>query len=418
MNKEKISKDYQNIDFDSFDDMLTEYHGGQLLLGVYNFGFERPSAIQAKSIIPISEGHDILAQAQSGSGKTGAFGIGILTRINPKEMYPQAIIMANTKDLAMQIAYVVEKIGIDIGVKVCLCIGGTIRDSEMNLGDAEKSHVLVCTPGRLGDLIDRDMDNRRSSIKLLDRLKILVLDEADILLGTDFRPQMQKIINSIPENSQICLFSATYPPEILKLTELFLNNPVKILVEKEKVSVDGIKNYFVSAGTDDNKYQILDELYRSVTVTQTVIFVNSVNKSMELTHRLRRDGHTVGVIHGKLDDTERNEVLRKYRLSQFRVLVATNVISRGIDIAQVGLIINYDVPQIAEEYIHRVGRSGRFGKVGVAITFVGKRREDKFKMENIERLYKIGFYELPELEEVNKYLNGGTSGYNFIEYTD
>ena len=205
MSETSKSKNYQDMDIDNFDYMLCEYHDVELLKGVYNFGFERPSAIQAKTIIPIAEGRDILAQAQSGSGKTGAFAIGILTRLNLKGIYPQAVIIANTRELATQISYVIEKIGHDMGVKVCLCIGGTTRDSSGNLYDAYSSHILIATPGRLIDLIERD-DNKRSTIKLLDRMKILVLDEADMLLSNEFIYQIRKVIEFIPTDSQICLF--------------------------------------------------------------------------------------------------------------------------------------------------------------------------------------------------------------------
>jgi len=407
---------YQELDFDNFDDFLCEYQEGELLKGVYAFGFERPSAIQAKTILPICNGKDILAQAQSGSGKTGAFGIGVLGRITLTDVYPQAIIIANTRELASQISYVVGKIGSRMGVKIALCIGGTSsgKDVMTNLNDAYESHILIGTPGRLVDLIERDERRRGRGAKLLDKLKLLVLDEADILLAEDFAPKIQQIISKIPRDSQICLFSATYPPDVLRLTENFLNNPIKILVEKEKISVETIKNYYVNVDYEENKYDVLVELYQKVSVCQAVIFVNSVNRAIELSNTLKKDGHAVGVIHSKLTDVERNEILKNFRLTQTRILVATDLISRGIDVQQVGLVINYDVPSEGEQYIHRVGRSGRFGKLGVAISFVTRHRLDVARMTNIEKKYNIEFAPLPGLDAVNHYLTG-LKGYNYID---
>lgn len=406
---------YQELDFDNFDDFLCEYQDGELIKGVYAFGFERPSIIQAKTILPICDGKDIIAQAQSGSGKTGAFGIGVLARIDLKDMHPQAIIIANTRELASQISYVVGKIGGRMGAKICLCIGGTTsgKDVSENLSDAHESHILIGTPGRLVDLIERD-ERRRNKVKLLDKLKLLVLDEADILLGEDFAPKIHHIVSRIPRDSQICLFSATYPPEVLELTKEFMNNPVKILVEREKISVDTIKNYYVNIEYEEHKYAVLVELYQKVSVCQAVIFVNSVNRAVELTNTLKKDGHAVGVIHSKLTDIERNEILKNFRLTQTRILVATDLISRGIDVQQVGLVINYDVPSDCEQYIHRVGRSGRFGKLGVAISFVTKHRLDISRMFNIQKKYNIDFCELPALEDVNHYLTG-LKGYNYVD---
>lgn len=405
---------YQGLDFDNFEDFLCEPHDGNLLKGVYQYGFERPSVIQAKTILPIFDKRDMIAQAQSGSGKTGAFGIGVLGRINPMEKNAQAIIISNTRELAAQTNRVVGKIGEPMGAKTCICIGGSSsgKDVSENLNEAYESHILIGTPGRLVDLIERD-DRRRSKGKLLDKLKLLVLDEADVLLGEDFSPQIQKIISKIPKDCQICLFSATYPPEVLELTKRFLVDPVEILVEREKISVDTIKNYYVNVQSEKNKYPVLVELYQQVSVCQAVIFVNSITKAIELTNTLKKDGHAVGILHAKLNDIERHETLQKFRLTQIRILVATDLLSRGIDVEQVGLVINYDIPT-DEKYIHRVGRSGRFGKLGVAISFVTDDHSDVRRMRNIERRYSIRFDEMPALEDVNHYLTG-LKGYNYID---
>jgi len=401
-------KDYQQLDYSSFDDFLCEYHEGNLLKGIYAYGFEKPSPIQSKAIEPICDGVDIVAQAKSGSGKTGAFTIGVLARINPKDKYIQAVIISNTKELAIQIYHVVKNISSFMDIKICLCIGGS--ETHTNLKEAYQSHILVCTPGRLAGLIQKDIkdiaDNRRKTrTRMLDRLKLLVIDEADLLLGRHFLDQTKNIITNIPKKTQICLFSATYSRDVLELTREFMNRPVKILVEAEKVSVDAIKNYYCNS-EEDEKYSNLVKIYQTVSLCQAVIFVNSIDKGTDLAERLIKNGYPVGLLHAKFDDEKRSDILKKFRLTQTRILVATDLISRGIDVQQVGLVINYDVPNKIEQYIHRVGRSGRYGRLGVAVTFVTNDPYDIDKMEHIEKVYKLEFEKLPDLDRVNEYLTG------------
>lgn len=425
---------YQNLDYDNFDDFLCEHHSGKLIEGIYAYGFERPSAIQAKAIQPIVDGRDLIAQARSGSGKTGAFVIGALTRINPALKCPQAMIVGNTRELAVQICNVLKNIAIKMDIDVSLCIGGTGGGTAVdNLKNAYTSHVLVGTPGRLCDLINRDVNNysrdsntylkknnysqsqNNSQFKkteLLKNLQIFVMDEADALLNDIFVEQIKTILGVLPPKTRIAMFSATYPPEMLKLVTNFMKDPIEILIEPEKVSVDLIKNYYINADREENKYDILVDLYQRISVCQAVIFTNSVAKAIEVSNKLKKDGHSVGTLHAQMDDVDRIDVLKNFRLGQTRILVATDVIARGIDIQQVGLVINYDVPYEPENYIHRVGRSGRYGKVGVAITFVIGVRRVIGNMKNIQHTYSINFMELPELDEVNKFLTGH-QGYTF-----
>jgi superfamily II DNA/RNA helicase len=425
-NKEKTKHTdeyYQNIDYDNFDDFLCEHHRGDLMRGVYDYKFERPSPIQAKSIEVISHGRDLIAQAQSGSGKTGAFVIGGLTLIDPKLNHPQILIMANTIELAGQIYSVAKEISKHLNIKISLCTGGGKNNGENNrtrnlvvnnLSEAESSHFIVCTPGRMVDLIQRDK-RKKNRKGILDNLKSLIIDESDVLLGENFLDQTQFILKCVPQKSQICIFSATYPDEVLQHTTSFMSDPVRILVDRENVNVEMIKNYFVNAQEEIYKYAIIVELYKRVSVCQSVIFVNTIRKAEELANNLRKDGHSVGVIHSDLDGIERTEMLQKFRLTQIRTLIATDVISRGIDVQQVGLVINYDVPRgDSEKYIHRVGRSGRFGKKGVAITLITESMYDEKNMESIEKEYNIDFMSLPSIEEINEFLTG-TNGYTYKE---
>jgi translation initiation factor 4A len=408
---------YQNIDYEDFDEPLCEYHNGELLKGIYDYGFEKPSIIQAKCFKPIADGKDLIAQAQSGSGKTGAFTIGTLMKIDNTKKYPQGVIIANTKELASQIKDVVKEIGKHMNIKVTLCVGGIENDnrSDIVIKEAEISQILVCTPGRLNGLIKKNEN-------LLDNLKIFILDEADQLLSADFLPQIQGILKSIPENTQICLFSATTNSRNIRDTKKhFMNHPIELHIEKEKIRVDAIKNYIVDAEEEKNKYGILVDLYKNINICQAVIFVNTIEKANFLANKLKHDEHSVGIIHSGLSDFERTETLKKFRRTYTRILVATDVIARGIDVQQVGLVINYDIPYgegYMEKYIHRVGRSGRYGKLGVAINIVSNdnKKSDWYKLKSISEEYSVRMASLPELEEINYYLSG-VNGYNFKEKT-
>lgn len=406
------NKKYQDLDFDNFDEVLCKYYDGDLLAGIYGHGFERPSPIQAKAILPICDGRDIIAQAQAGSGKTGAFGISSLARVDTKKKYPQIIILGNTRRLADQNYAVLKSLGEKLisnhGLKIGLCIGGggDGRDINSSLRDAMTCQILVGTPGKFVALIENDKKNK---IKFLDRVTMFVLDEADALLKEEFAPQIQKIMKQIPKDAQICLFSATYPESVIKLTQQFLNNPLKILVEREEITVASIKNYWVNVEKEEYKFDNLVDLYQKINICQAVIFVNSVKKAMDLAKSLEETGQSVGVIHAKLEESEQTEILKHFRLTQTRVLIATDLISRGIDVQSVGLVINYDVPFSPDSYVHRAGRSGRFGKLGVAITFVNNYSQDWERMENIENQYGISFNEMKssnDVTTVNNYLTG------------
>ena len=422
----ELINDYQKADFKHFDQMegLCK-DSGELLKGVHGYGFETPSPIQAKAIPAIADGRDLIAQSQSGTGKTGAFTIGMLTKINYLNAYPQGVIIANTRELASQIHYVLSQISKYAKINVSLCVGG--KDVRINYQEAAKSHILVGTPGRIVDLIERDKTgfdsrNARQSntqnnrVRLLDRLTIFILDEADVLLKDDFLEQIKKVIKCIPQKTQICIFSATYPDKTHEITDKFMNNPVHILVEREKVSLELIKHYKVDVQEERYKYDVLTEMYHKFNICQAVIFVNSIDRADTLAEKLSQDGHAVGVIHSKLTDIERSSILMGFRNMQTRVLVATDIISRGIDVQQVGLVINYDIPQEPDQYIHRVGRSGRFNKTGVAINFTTRSRYDKEKIRRIEESYTMEINDMPDLDYVNYYLTG-SDGYSYSEKT-
>ena len=345
-------------EIDSFDFFNLK---DKLLRGVYAYGFECPSIIQQQSIPPILEKRDLIAQAPSGTGKTGSFTIGTLQTIDEKIKHVQAILVAPTRELASQINSVISSIGSYMEIKTCLAIGGvSVND---NLREVKESHVLVGTPGRICDLINKNSFDTRY-------IKILTMDEADELLRHDFINQIKTIIQKIPQNTQICLYSATLTDDFISVTNKFLNNPVQILVEPEKLSLEGIKQYHVDVSREQYKFDTLVDLYKSLKISQSIIFVNTIDKCIFLHDRLTENNHTVSMIHGQLTPVERNDVMRQFRLGNCRILIATDILARGIDVQHVNMVINYDLPTKNESYLHRIGRSGRYGRKGTAINLI------------------------------------------------
>jgi translation initiation factor 4A len=385
--------------YKSFDDM--EFLNFELLKGVFDYGFTVPSRIQNLSIKSIYDGDDLIAQSQSGTGKTGAFTIGSLSIVNPKEEYPQVLVLATTRELATQIHTVFTNISKYMGINIQLCIGGTRVKTNNNKSDPYRqirtAHVLVGTPGRVFDYINAKAFDAK-------KLKLFVMDEADALLKEDFIEQIKSIITSLDANTQICVFSATYPREILDIASAIMTQPKEILLKRENLSLDLIKQYRIDTSQEKFKFDTLVDLYKNLLIGQCIIFVNSIGTADELTSKLEENGFSVNKIHGGMETAQRTEVLRDFRLGLIRVLITTDILSRGIDVEQIGIVINYDVPRDKAQYIHRIGRSGRFGKLGVAINFVTSR--DYRTLNDIERFYKIQIRDMPDFQTVLSQLSG------------
>jgi len=367
---------------ESFDDL--DIHEN-LLRGIYSYGFERPSAIQQRAITPILEGCDTIGQAQSGTGKTAAFVIGSLHRVDCSKHACQALILAPTRELALQIHKVTLALGDYLGVRCHACIGGKSRDEDIR-SLREGPQVVVGTPGRVFDMIGR----RHLRV---DSLEVFVLDEADEMLSKGFKEQVYQIFKCLPSTIQVCLFSATIPSDILELTERFMRDPVRILVKKDELTLEGIRQYFVAVEREDWKIETLCDLYESLTIAQAIIYVNTRRKADVLADQMTRRDFTVSVMHSDLDSSERELVMREFCSGSTRVLVSTDLLARGIDVQQVSLVINYDLPREVENYLHRIGRSGRFGRKGTAINFVTS--SDVRGMREIERYYHTQIEELP-----------------------
>jgi len=371
---------------DNFDNMKLRE---KLLRGIYAYGFEKPSAIQQRAIMPCIKGHDVIAQAQSGTGKTATFSISILEKIDVKMLASQALVLAPTRELAQQIQKVVVALGDYMEAKCHACIGGTDVKRDMAVlegSSAAPPHVVVGTPGRVFDMINRKHLNTNN-------IKMFVLDEADEMLSRGFKDQIYDIFKKLPNNVQVVLLSATMPTDVLEVTTNFMRDPIKILVKKEELTLEGIKQFYVDVDQEEWKLDTLCDLYDTLTITQAVIFCNTRRKVDSLTEHMTKRDFTVSAMHGDMDQKERDVIMKEFRSGSSRVLITTDLLARGIDVQQVSLVINYDLPTNRENYIHRIGRGGRFGRKGVAINFVTK--DDSRTMKDIEQFYNTEVEEMP-----------------------
>jgi len=367
---------------ESFDNMELK---DELLRGIYAYGFEKPSAIQQRAIKPMLLGRDVIAQAQSGTGKTATFSIGILQQIDQSLHECQALVLAPTRELAQQIVKVMDNLAEFMSTMIHPCVGGTaVRDDIRKLQNGV--HVVVGTPGRVYDMI-----NRRA-LRLADT-KIFALDEADEMLSRGFKDQIYDVFKFLPEQVRVALFSATMPLDVLDITQRFMQDPIRILVKKDELTLEGIKQFYIAVEREEWKLDTLCDLYETLTITQAIIYCNTRRKVDWLTDGMTAKDFTVSAMHGDMDQKERDIIMREFRSGSSRVLITTDLLARGIDVQQVSLVINYDLPTNRENYIHRIGRSGRFGRKGVAINFLTS--GDTKYMKDIEDFYNTQIKEMP-----------------------
>ena len=372
-------------EFHTWDDDNLELKRN-LLRGIYSIGFENPSPIQKKAIIPMTEKNDIIAQAQSGTGKTGAFSIGTLQIIDETLDKTQAIIMAPTRELSKQIHGVMSSLSSQMNIKLQLLIGGTSTDEDKEKLKNNSPHVIIGCPGRIYDML------RRKHIDT-EKLNLLVLDEADEMLSSGFKEQIYNIFQYLNNDVQVSLFSATIPNDLYSLTNQFMRDPVKILVKQEKLTLQGIKQFYIGLDNDEHKFMALKDLFSAISVNQCIIYCNSINRTKDLYSAMVKDEYPVICIHSGMSETERQESYQSFKSGQARTLICTDLFSRGIDVQQVSVVINFDVPKNIHVYIHRIGRSGRWGRKGVGINFITKR--DQAKLEEIKQFYCTQVDELP-----------------------
>ena len=385
MSENDNSTDNSNQDdIQNWDDIKMKE---DILRGIYAVGFEAPSPIQKKSLGPMIGKNDLIAQAQSGTGKTGAFTIGALNIIDENINKTQAVILSPTRELSLQTHSVLKSIGGFMEkLRIKLLIGGVSSESDQKEIKNKVPHIIVGCPGRTFDMMRRNHVNSKS-------IKLIILDEADEMLSVGFKEQVYNIFQFLNKDVQVCLFSATLPREIETLTEKFMRNPIKILVKSEMLTLEGINQYYIALEDDNSKYETLKDLYNTISTTQSIIYCNSIKRVEDLYTAMNEDCYPVTRIHGNMDKEERTEAYMDFKSGSSRVLISSNVTARGIDVQQVEIVINFDIPRDVHTYLHRIGRSGRWGRKGVGINFITKR--DIKNLKAIEQHYSTQIEELP-----------------------
>ncbi len=360
----------------------------ELLRGIFAYGYEKPSVIQQQSIYPIINNHDIIAHAQSGTGKTGAFTVGALQRINTSIDTTQILILAPTHELVNQTAGVIKSLSNFMdGIRIQTLIGGTSIRHDIELLQQTPPHIVIGTAGRVTDMIMRRHLN-------VSGISLLIIDEADEMLSSEFKDKVYNIFQYLNKDAQIAIFSATMPVEVLELTNKFMKNAVNINIKNEELSLDGIAQYYIALNDNSDKYSVLKDIFEKITVSQCIIYMNSITTIHEVYNNMINDGFPICCIHSSMTREDREITIQDFKSGKYRMLISSNLTARGIDVQQVGTVINYDIPNCVHTYLHRIGRSGRWGRKGLAINFVTKR--DIYNMRKVETHYAITIKELEQ----------------------
>jgi len=358
-----------------------------LLRGIFGYGFERPSEIQREAIPKILGKRDVIAQAHSGTGKTGAFTIASLELVDPLNPRTQVVVLSPTRELTEQTYEVCRGLSRHMKkVNVVLCMGGTPVRRDVEVFSRDPCHVVIATPGRFLQLLQKDVIR-------LSSLKLLVIDEADEMLKVGFQDQLVRVFRYLTKDAQIAIFSATMPPEAVEISRKFMNDPVFVRVHHEQLTLEGIKQFYINVVHEECKFETLLDLYSKLCVSQAILFCNSKRKVNLLAEQLKAQGFTVGSIHSEMDMPTRNRVYQDFKRTATRILISTDILSRGIDVQGVSFVVNYDLPASRECYLHRIGRSGRYGRKGVAINLVTE--GELGDVRALERFYETQIEEMP-----------------------
>jgi len=363
----------------------------QFMRAVEQMGFDQPTPIQAAAIPALLDNRNVIGQAHTGTGKTAAFVLPMLHKIESGKRTPQALVMAPTRELAIQVTEAARQMAQDTPVRIMTVYGG--QSYGIQLRQIERGvDVVVGTPGRLIDLLKK---------KLLDlsQVKFVVLDEADEMLEMGFIEDVETIFKSIPEERQIALFSATLPPAIRKLADRYMNDPLEVSVISGQRTVAETTQQYLRV-RDENKQAVLIRILEAEEVKSALIFTRTKARAQELSDELNRLGYPAGALHGDLNQEKREWVLNRFRKNTINLLVATDVAARGLDIEDVSHVFNFDMPEDTEDYIHRIGRTGRAGKKGTAITFIHPRERGRLSQVENSVKQKIAEYVLPTREEI------------------
>lgn len=390
-NETNVSDISEELVFDSTEHVIHSWDELEIepniLRGIFAYGFEKPSPIQQRAIKPVINGRDVIAQAQSGTGKTATFTIGSLQRVNIAESSTQVLILSPTRELSTQTSKVVSSLGNFMdGLKIQTLFGGSSIEEGSSFSNRNIPHIICGCPGRVHDMMRRDRISSKS-------IKLIILDEADEMLSSGFKEQVYNIFQYLNTDVQVCLFSATLPDGINAITEKIMRNPVKICVKREQLTLEGIAQYYIALNDDREKYTTLKDIFSHITLSHTIIYCNSIKRVQDLYEAMCEDGFPVCRIHSNMDKNERDKSFNDFRNGTSRVMISSNVTARGIDIQQVSVVINFDVPKCIHTYLHRIGRSGRWGRKGVGINFITRR--DIVQLKKIEEHYSTQINEMP-----------------------
>ena len=362
-----------------------------LLKGIYLYGFTKPSHIQIKGIQSINSGKDCLLQSQSGTGKTATYLLGVLNKIDVKISdisKCQSIVIVPTRELADQVYNVAVNLAKFTEIKIIKCVGGT--DMTENRDNIKKSHLIIGTEGRILHMIKEKRFN-------IHGIKLMVLDEVDEMFTDDVNINIDYIFEKVPSNMQCCMISATMSQNVFNISKKYMHDPIKVLLKNSEVVVDLISQFYLNVENEELKFDTLMDLYSLISTYQAIIFCNTIRKVDYIKENLEKNNFEITCIHGKMTQEERDEIIKQFRDGKTRILLTTDLLARGIDIPQVNLVINYDIPINKETYIHRIGRCGRFDKKGISITMIKMDDPSDLKLFNkMKHHYKINIEELPD----------------------
>jgi len=364
----------------------------ELLMGIFEKGWEKPSPIQEASIPIAQTGRDILARAKNGTGKTGAYCIPILDQIDITKEFIQGMIVVPTRELALQTSQIAIELSKHMGIKVMVTTGGTnLKDDIMRM--LQKVHLVVATPGRILDLMDKKVAN-------VEKCKILCLDEADKLLSQDFKGILDRLLTHLPNNRQVLLYSATFPLTVEHFMKKHMRQPYEVNLMDE-LTLKGITQYYAFV-QEKQKVHCLNTLFSKLQINQSIIFCNSTQRVELLAKKITDLGYSCYYIHARMAQDHRNRVFHDFRAGLCRNLVCSDLLTRGIDIQAVNVVINFDFPKMAETYLHRIGRSGRFGHLGVAINLITY--DDRFALHKIEAELGTEIKPIPKVIDKSLYV--------------
>jgi ATP-dependent RNA helicase DDX6/DHH1 len=369
----------------------------ELLMGIFEKGWEKPSPIQEAAIPVALLGRDVLARAKNGTGKTGAYIIPLLQKIDVSSGHIQALIVVPTRELALQTSQICMELSKYMGARIMVTTGGTnLKDDIMRIYD--NVHVVIATPGRILDLIEK-------KVAVMDKCSMFVLDEADKLLSQDFKGMLDLLIGHLPNDRQILLFSATFPITVEQFMRRHLKSAHEINL-MEELTLKGVTQYYAFV-QEKQKVHCLNTLFSKLQINQSIIFCNSTQRVELLAKKIAELGYSCYYIHARMPQPHRNRVFHDFRNGLCRNLVCSDLFTRGIDIQAVNVVINFDFPKMAETYLHRIGRSGRFGHLGIAINLITY--DDRFQLHRIESELNTTISPIPKVIDPNLYVSNDVS---------